>query len=64
MFGFGVFLYDEPLDPSKLLTFAFIWTALVVYSLDALHQVRKGRVASKNADTVDRSASNVATNKA
>jgi chloramphenicol-sensitive protein RarD len=64
MFGFGVFLYNEPLDPSKLLTFAFIWTALVVYSLDALHQVRKGRVASKNADTVDRSATNVATNKA
>lgn len=64
MFGFGVFLYNEPLDPSKLLTFAFIWTALVVYSLDALHQVRKGRVASKNADTVDSSATNVATNKA
>lgn len=64
MFGFGVFLYNEPLDPSKLLTFAFIWTALVVYSLDALHQVRKGRVASKNADTVDSSVTNVATNKA
>jgi chloramphenicol-sensitive protein RarD len=43
MFCFGVFLYNEPLDPSKLLTFGFIWTALVVYSLDALNQVRKGR---------------------
>jgi chloramphenicol-sensitive protein RarD len=63
MFGFGVFLYNEPLDPSKLLTFAFIWTALVVYSLDALHQVRKGRVASKHADGVESSARDVATHK-
>ncbi len=45
MFGFGVFLYNEPLESSKLLTFAFIWTALVVYSLDALYQVRKNHVA-------------------
>jgi len=47
MFGFGVFLYNEPLDPSKLLTFGFIWTALVVYSLDALNQVRKGRATAQ-----------------
>ncbi len=50
MFGFGVFLYNEPLDPSRLLTFGFIWTALVIYSLDALHQVRKGRAAAKLAE--------------
>lgn len=49
MFGFGVFLYNEPLDPSKLLTFGFIWTALLVYSVDALNQVRKGRVAAQAA---------------
>ena len=63
MFGFGVFLYNEPLDPSKLLTFGFIWTALVVYSLDALHQVRKGRFAAKAAEHVANTTSDVAANK-
>lgn len=63
MFGFGVFLYNEPLDPSKLLTFGFIWTALVVYSLDALNQVRKGRVAAKAAEHVANANSDVAANK-
>ena len=43
MFCFGVFIYHEPLDPSKLVTFAFIWTALLVYSLDAVYQIRRGR---------------------
>lgn len=46
MFVFGVFLYNEPLDPSKLVTFAFIWTALLVYSLDAAWQMNKGRKAT------------------
>lgn len=46
MFVFGVFLYNEPLDPSKLVTFAFIWTALLVYSLDAVWQMNKGRKAT------------------
>ena len=43
MFVFGVFLYNEPLDPSKLVTFAFIWTALLVYSMDAAWHINKGR---------------------
>lgn len=46
MFVFGVFLYNEPLDPSKLVTFAFIWTALLVYSMDAAWQINKGRKAT------------------
>ncbi len=41
MFVFGVFIYHEPLDNSKLLTFAFIWTALLVYSMDAVYQLKK-----------------------
>ncbi|MBU2180053.1 MAG: EamA family transporter RarD [Gammaproteobacteria bacterium] len=45
MFVFGVFIYHEPLDTSKLVTFAFIWTALLVYSLDAVYKLRKGRRA-------------------
>jgi chloramphenicol-sensitive protein RarD len=43
MFVFGVFIYHEPLDSSKLVTFAFIWTALLVYSLDAAYQLHQGR---------------------
>lgn len=46
MFIFGVFLYNEPLDPSKLVTFAFIWTALLVYSMDAAWHINKGRKAA------------------
>lgn len=41
MFIFGVFLYNEPLDPSKLLTFGFIWTALCLYSFDAWRHLRR-----------------------
>lgn len=43
MFMFGVILYHEPLDNSKLVTFAFIWTALLVYSMDAAYKLRQGR---------------------
>lgn len=43
MFVFGVFLYNEPLDPSKLLTFGFIWTALCLYSFDAWRHLRRRR---------------------
>jgi len=46
MFVFGVFLYNEPLDPSKLVTFAFIWTALLVYTMDAAWHINKGRKAT------------------
>lgn len=48
MFLFGVFLYNEPLDPSKLLTFGFIWTALCLYSFDAWRHLRRPRDAVKN----------------
>lgn len=48
MFVFGVFLYNEPLDPSKLLTFGFIWTALCLYSFDAWRHLRRPRDAVKN----------------
>ncbi|NMP30710.1 EamA family transporter RarD [Thalassotalea sp. M1531] len=47
MFLLATFLYQEPLAPAKLATFAFIWTALVVFSLDSL-KARKQR-KTKNA---------------
>ncbi len=43
MFVFGVFLYQEPLASGRLLTFALIWTALLVYSLDTFWQLKQGR---------------------
>jgi chloramphenicol-sensitive protein RarD len=49
MFIFGVFLYNEPLDPSKLLTFGFIWTALCLYSFDAWRHLRRPRQAPSTA---------------
>jgi len=41
MFVFGVWLYNEALNGSKLVTFGFIWLALLLYSLDALLQLKK-----------------------
>ena len=45
MFLLATFLYQEPLAPAKLATFAFIWGALVIYSLDSL----RARQTSKRA---------------
>lgn len=41
MFVFGVWLYNETLTTAKLVTFGFIWLALIVYSLDAYLALRK-----------------------
>ncbi len=46
MFVFGVFIYGEALDPSKLLTFGVIWTALLLYSVDAWWHLRRPRQAA------------------
>ncbi|HEY4083564.1 MAG TPA: EamA family transporter RarD [Burkholderiaceae bacterium] len=35
-FSIGVWVYGEPLDGSKLIGFAIIWTALAAYSLEGL----------------------------
>jgi EamA domain-containing membrane protein RarD len=37
----GVFVYDEPMQMSRIFTFIFIWIALAVYSADALSKNRK-----------------------
>lgn len=39
-FALAVFVYHEPFAPVKAWTFAGIWTALALYSLDALIQYR------------------------
>lgn len=40
-FLLGVFLYDEPFDTAKRITFALIWLALIVYTADAIRVGRK-----------------------
>ncbi len=43
MFLLATFMYQEPLHPAKLATFAFIWAALMIYSLDSLRARRQKR---------------------
>ncbi len=49
MFVFGVWLYQEPLRPASLVTFGFIWLALVIYSLDAWRHLREQRNLLRSA---------------
>ncbi|GAB3383694.1 hypothetical protein GCM10027514_23910 [Azotobacter armeniacus] len=37
----AVFVYDEPLEPGKLLAFVCIWLGPAVYSLDIWRQRRR-----------------------
>jgi chloramphenicol-sensitive protein RarD len=37
----GVFVYHEPFTPAQLLSFAFIWSALVVFTFAQLKAVHK-----------------------
>lgn len=43
IFVIAVLVYQEPLDDGKLLTFGFIWAALVVFAGDVLRRSRKPR---------------------
>ncbi|AQQ68939.1 EamA family transporter [Microbulbifer agarilyticus] len=43
MFIFAIVIYKEPMDNTKLVTFAFVWVALIFYSADALMQRRRHR---------------------
>ncbi len=40
--------YDEPMTPSRLLTFALIWTAIAIYAIDARQRARVARLVSDN----------------
>ena len=43
MFLLAVFLYGEPLDNERLITFGFVWSALVLFSFDSIRHYRKQR---------------------
>jgi len=45
-FALGVWLYGEPLAPERLIGFAAIWTALVLYSADGFLWMRRMRRAA------------------
>ena len=45
MFFIAVYIFNEPVGFWKLVSFAFIWTALTIYSIDAIRQDRKARKA-------------------
>ncbi|QFT32755.1 EamA family transporter RarD [Roseibium porphyridii] len=40
-FLMAVYVWGEPLDPTKLMAFALIWLALVVFTFDSWHRYRK-----------------------
>ncbi len=50
MFVLGVWVYMEPLEPAKLVTFAFIWLALGVYSVDAVYRSRRSTFVEQIPD--------------
>ena len=47
MFLLAVLLYGEPLDEARLLTFAFVWAGLAIFTLDSLRFYRKERKLKK-----------------
>ncbi|OFI33460.1 chloramphenical resistance permease RarD [Alteromonas lipolytica] len=45
MFVFAVGMYNEPLEPARLVTFGFVWCGLLLFSLDSLKVYRQQRQA-------------------
>lgn len=45
MFLLALFVYKEPLDTTRLLTFALVWFALLIFSVDSLRAYRQQRRA-------------------
>ena len=45
-FMLAVFYYHEPLDSERLLTFALIWLALLLFSVEGWHASRRRRIAT------------------
>ena len=55
-FFLGVFLYHEPFTRAHLITFAFIWTALAVFTAEAIWRWRSGRDADNVSEPLAQSA--------
>lgn len=48
-FLLGVFLYHEPFTHKHLITFALIWTALAIFTTEAVHRWHSGRDRASTA---------------
>ena len=46
MFLFGVFVYGEKVGADRWVTFAFIWSALAIYSYSSIYKHRKNKKAA------------------
>ena len=44
IFLIGFIIYDEPLNQSKLIGFIFIWTALIIYTMEAGFYLKKRKL--------------------
>lgn len=55
-FFLGVFLYHEPFTRAHLITFTFIWTALIIFTAEAIWRWRSGRDREAIAEPVARAA--------
>ncbi|MCE0559293.1 MULTISPECIES: EamA family transporter RarD [unclassified Motilimonas] len=49
MFILAVFVYEEHFNLDTLITFAFIWAALIIFSFDGLHQHKQSKRAKLNS---------------
>ncbi|MBU2980069.1 EamA family transporter RarD [Alteromonas sp. C1M14] len=49
MFALALFVYHEPMDASRFMTFGFVWFALLIFSVDSLSAYRKQRRAFYSA---------------
>ena len=47
-FGFGVLLFHEPMPPARLAGFALVWAALVLITIEGLHDARRTRLAAQS----------------
>lgn len=43
MFLLAVFLYNEALQPERLITFGFVWSALVLFSFDSIRSYQQAK---------------------
>jgi chloramphenicol-sensitive protein RarD len=55
-FFLGVFLYHEPFTRAHLITFAFIWAALAIFTAEAIWRWRSGRERDEVAEPLAQSA--------
>jgi len=55
-FFLGVFLYHEPFTRAHLITFTFIWVALIIFTAEALWRWRSRRGGEELAEPVARAA--------